>query len=78
MPHFLGKWGGKLFMGEGIEVEDLRLVNFWYLVPIPQNATFSVEEHNIAVPGTFSTKCYIFWEIEKLFVYGKGNKNSGC
>ena len=29
-------------MGEGIEVEDLRLVNFWYLVPIPQNATFSV------------------------------------
>ena len=31
-----------------------------------------------AVPGIFSTNCHIFREIGKLFVYGKGNKNSGC
>ena len=29
-----------------------------------------------AVPGIFSTKCHIFREIGKLFVYGKENKNS--
>ena len=32
----------------------------------------------IAVPGIFSINCHIFWEIGKLFVCGKGNKNSGC
>ena len=32
----------------------------------------------IAVPGTFPTKEHIFWGIGELFVYGKGNKKSGC
>ena len=42
MPHFPGKWSDNLFLGKGIRRvgEPAKLL---YPVPIPQNATFSVE-----------------------------------
>jgi hypothetical protein len=52
---------------------EVQLTEFPTLYRIVSSPWF-----DIAVPGIFSTNCHIFREIGKLFVYGKGNKNSGC
>ena len=41
--HFLGEWGGKLFMGKGIRRVGVKLANLLNRVPIPKKRTFSVE-----------------------------------
>ena len=43
MPHFLGKCSGNLFLSKGIRRVGVELGNHLYRVPIPQNATFSME-----------------------------------
>ena len=43
MPHFPGKWSGNLFLSKGIRIVGVEPAKLLYPVPIPQNATFSVE-----------------------------------
>jgi len=43
MPHFLGEWGSKLFVGKGIRRLGVELADLLNPVPIPQKTTSSVE-----------------------------------